>query len=91
MTGLKKKKNKGGMSLGLKIGLAAGGVAAIVGLVFLCIWLFGGGGGSDDTDMIAYLPADSSVVAGANIDELNKNSKLKESIGKIGAIGGTIP
>jgi hypothetical protein len=75
----KKKKQAG---LGLKVGVGIGALLAVGAVVFLVVWLRSGsksgggsggdesGGGSDDTEMLALMPADTTGLQFANIDKI---------------------
>jgi len=82
-----KKKKKKGSGIGLKIGLAVAGVLALAGIGYLIYSLFSGGG-NYDAEMVSYLPADSTVVGGAEIGELHKNEKFKGLVDKMSSQAG---
>ncbi len=85
----RKKKKKSG-NLYLKIGLAVGGLLVVGGLIWLGIWLFGGGS-EYDAELMAYMPADSNFVGSINVDDLNSNSKLKDALTKASKKSGGDP
>lgn len=84
-----KKKKKS--SLPIMIGLSLAGLIALAGIGYLIYSLFAGGGGAYDTEMIAFLPGDSTMVVGVDLDELASNTKLKEFVQRVGKQAGEDP
>ena len=80
----KKKKKKSGSPaftlamIGLSILLIGGAVAAAFFLL---------GGREADGELLAYIPANPTVVAGMNVKELREHAFLKEQFGKLQQIG----
>src|SRR5262245_46134174 len=72
-----RKKRKGGG--GTAIVLICLGVLLVGGLIFALIY-FLGGNSNLDSEMLAFLPAETNVMAGIEIDELMKNDKIKNSV-----------
>jgi len=71
-----KKKKKKKSNVLLLIGLAVLGLAGVGGVVFLCIYLFSGGGA--DKEMMAYMPGDIHEITGADIEALITVKSVKE-------------
>jgi hypothetical protein len=67
---------------GTLIAMYAIGLLLVGGLAFSLYWFLGESGGKVDAEMLSYLPADSQVIGGADLDELAKNNKLKELISR---------
>jgi hypothetical protein len=72
--GRSRRKRKG--NKGLMIGLAIAGLAAIAGLVWLLVWLFSGG--SYDKEMMAYMPENTQILVGVDVDHLMSLDGVKE-------------
>lgn len=72
----RKRKKKKKSKRGLMIGLTIGGVIAVAGIVFLCIWMFGGGG--YDEEMIAFMPSDTNDLDFENVEKIADISKFKK-------------
>ena len=88
----RRRKKKKTSSLPVMIGLGLFGLIALAGIGYLIYSLIaGGGGGSYDTEMLAFLPAESTLVASVDCDELAGNAKLKEVVGNIGKMSGNDP
>ncbi len=60
------------------------GLLLVGGMAFSLYWFLGGSSAKVDAEMLSYLPADSQIIAGADLEELVKNSRLKELVGKLG-------
>jgi hypothetical protein len=58
------------------IGLAIAGLAAIAGLVWLLVWLFSGS--SYDKEMMAYMPENTQILVGVDVDHLMSLDGVKE-------------
>jgi hypothetical protein len=78
----KKKKKSGNKALFLTL-MALLGLAVIGGGIFLLITLLGGGGGAVDKEMLAFAPADSKFIAGADVEDLLKQEKIKPHIDRL--------
>ena len=57
------------------IGVAAFSLLALVGIGFLIYWLVSGS--NYDTEMMAYLPADTNLLVGLDAESLMANDKVK--------------
>lgn len=69
-------KKKGSGALYAMIAL---GVLLVGGLIFALIY-FLGGSDSYDSEMVAYLPAETNVMVGVEVEELMKNDKVKNMV-----------
>jgi len=73
------KSGKGPMIAMIVIGLA------LVGGLGFALYYFLGGSSYHDTEMLAYLPANTEVVLSIDVDELLNSGKVKESINRVTA------
>src|SRR4051794_34381642 len=71
-----RKKRKGGS--GTAIALICLGLLLVGGLIFALIYFLGGN--NLDSEMLAYLPAETNVIVGVDVEELMKNEKVKNSV-----------
>jgi hypothetical protein len=69
-------KKKGGASLYFLLAL---GVLLVGGLIFALIY-FLGGSNNYDSEMAAYLPAETNMMVGVEVEELMKNDKVKNLV-----------
>jgi hypothetical protein len=93
-----KKKKPAKSSKGLLIGLIVGGVVLLLGVGAIAAWVWPGflkGGlphGTGDENLVAYAPADSTILVGARIDtlvkELNLSKQLDQGLGTLKAVDG---
>jgi hypothetical protein len=80
----KKKKKKG--NLGVIIGASVFGLLVLTGIGFGLYWLFSGN--NYDTEMMAFLPAETNVMVGIDVEDLMNNEKVKGYVKKITAMDG---
>src|SRR6516165_4915365 len=64
---------------GTLIALICLGVLLIGGLIFALIY-FLGGSNNLDSEMLAYLPPETNLMAGVEVEELIKNDKVKNLV-----------
>jgi hypothetical protein len=76
----KPKKKKKKSNVGVMIALSVGGLLALAGVAYGLYLLLGGS--SYDTEMMAFLPADTNYLIGIEVEDLMHNEKAKSFLKK---------
>lgn len=90
----KSKKKKAGSNLALILGLAGGGLVLVIVLLTGFVWpgfFISGGGVGGAGDLLAFVPAQSDFVAGANLTALRSRPGTLQEIEQLAPLFGMNP
>ncbi len=60
------------------------GLLLVGGMIFALVYFLGGGsGGNLDSEMLAYLPAETNLMSSVDVEELLKNEKMKKLLDEL--------
>jgi hypothetical protein len=68
---------------GALIAMISLGLLLVGGMIFALVYFLSGSSGNLDSEMLAFLPADSNMISGLDADELLQNKKIKELLDKV--------